>query len=233
MSFMSDAIDKSLKDEEEQESLRREQEVDDEAFNLGEIPRWNDETAFGLNIPSLYNELNDPLEPINTQNTLPVMVIEPKEEPTDVPSESSLIDIQQAEIIMDEPQEIFQPMKRRKLRGSSVATNSASSNECTTNSKQEIGQKRHIAQAGNSTEPETPSSNGWFAIERRKLELLEKEVAEEMNPDLSFFKSLLPVMKFFSEPQKLRMRMAINQIILREYALVKDAAAANGFQAKR
>lgn len=54
-------------------------------------------------------------------------------------------------------------------------------------------------------------------IETRKVELLEKEMNAEEDPNLLFFKSLLPFMKSFTPIQTLRLRGKIQDMILKEY----------------
>ncbi|XP_063227164.1 uncharacterized protein LOC134537204 [Bacillus rossius redtenbacheri] len=54
-------------------------------------------------------------------------------------------------------------------------------------------------------------------IEKKKIALLEKEINTTEDPDLNFFKSLLPYMHCFNGLQKLRVRAAIQEIVTREY----------------
>lgn len=56
-----------------------------------------------------------------------------------------------------------------------------------------------------------------LAVEKRKVGLLEKEINADNDPDLQFFKSLLPYMADFNPTQKLRIRSKIQDIILTEY----------------
>lgn len=57
----------------------------------------------------------------------------------------------------------------------------------------------------------------FLSVEKRKVALLEKEVNMDSNPDLQFFKSLIPYMANFNPIQKLRIRSKIQDIILQEH----------------
>ncbi|XP_050517469.1 uncharacterized protein LOC126892083 [Diabrotica virgifera virgifera] len=54
-------------------------------------------------------------------------------------------------------------------------------------------------------------------IENKKLALLEKEINSEEDPDLCFFKSLVPYMRELSPGNRLRVRGKIQDLILDEY----------------
>lgn len=59
-------------------------------------------------------------------------------------------------------------------------------------------------------------------IETRKVELLEKEMNAEEDPNLLFFKSLLPFMKPFTPTQTLRVRGKVQDMILKEYEAMQQ-----------
>lgn len=63
---------------------------------------------------------------------------------------------------------------------------------------------------------EKRGSGELLDIGRQKVELLEREISVEQNPDLLFFKSLLPYMLEFTPTQKLRIRTKIQNLILAE-----------------
>ncbi|CAG9763605.1 unnamed protein product [Ceutorhynchus assimilis] len=59
-------------------------------------------------------------------------------------------------------------------------------------------------------------------IETRKVDLLEREINAEEDPNLLFFKSLLPFMKAFTPTQTLRLRTKIQEIILIEHEAMQQ-----------
>lgn len=58
-------------------------------------------------------------------------------------------------------------------------------------------------------------------IEKKRLEILEKECAREKSDDLLFFESLLPYMKDIPPARKLRIRSKIQELILTEIESVE------------
>ncbi|XP_039290365.1 uncharacterized protein LOC111056277 isoform X5 [Nilaparvata lugens] len=61
-------------------------------------------------------------------------------------------------------------------------------------------------------------------VKKRKRKIVNNDVDMDNNPDLQFFKSLIPYMADFSAIQKLRIRSKIQQIILTEHVMCIDRA---------
>lgn len=90
---------------------------------------------------------------------------------------------------------------------------SASTTTNTSEPRQNISRKRKVR-------PEMESiikrNEELIALERKKIEILEKDANVEDDDDLLFFKSLLPHIKSLPVIKKLRLRSKIQELVLRE-----------------
>lgn len=68
------------------------------------------------------------------------------------------------------------------------------------------------------------NNNQLLDIEKKKLEILERESIKEKNDDLLFFQSLLPYMENIPLRRKLRLRSQIQELILAEIETVENNA---------
>lgn len=68
----------------------------------------------------------------------------------------------------------------------------------------------------------TENNDQLIEIEKKKLEILERESIKEKNDDLLFFESLLPYMENIPLRRKLRLRSKIQELILAEIEAVEN-----------
>lgn len=68
----------------------------------------------------------------------------------------------------------------------------------------------------------TEKTDQLLEIEKKKLEILERETIKEKNDDLLFFESLLPYMENIPLRRKLRLRSQIQELILVEMEAVEN-----------
>lgn len=68
----------------------------------------------------------------------------------------------------------------------------------------------------------TENNDQLLEIEKKKLEILQRESIKEKSDDLLFFESLLPYMENIPLRRKLRLRSKIQDLILTEIEAVED-----------
>lgn len=110
--------------------------------------------------------------------------------------QSQVFDIQSAE----------SPQTSRPTSSMSSATN-------TSQPRQNTSRKRKLRPDLAST---IKRNEELIALEKKKIEILEKDAKEEDDDDLLFLKSLLPHIKSFPVIRKLRLRSKIQDLVLKE-----------------
>lgn len=102
----------------------------------------------------------------------------------------------------------------------SVQTNSTSetitSNTLESQSYGQTSQRKKIRMS------RAENNDQLLAIEKKKLEILERESIKEKSDDLLFFESLLPYMETIPLRRKLRLRSKIQDLILAEMEAVEN-----------